>query len=219
MTGAERGAAGHRPLPRVHAVTDARVLALDDLGVRAAAIAAAGSAVALHARDRSATAAVLAAAAARLQALARPPEAALFVSGRADIAAALDAQGLQLAAGDLPPPEARSIFGGWIGRSIHTVDEAAAAADEGADYLMAGSIFPTASHPDSAAAGLGLIERVARLGLPVIAIGGVTAERAAQVRDAGAWGVAAIRALWDAADPAAAALDLLTPWTSLTAGD
>ena len=43
-----------RPLPRVHAITDARVLALDDLGVRAAAIAAAGSGVALHARDHSA---------------------------------------------------------------------------------------------------------------------------------------------------------------------
>ena len=141
------------------------------------------------------------------------------MSGRADIAAALDAQGLQLAAGDLPPREARSIFGGWIGRSIHTFDEAAAAADEGADYLMAGSIFSTASHPESAVAGLGLIERVARLGLPVIAIGGVTAARAVQARDAGAWGVAAIRALWDAADPAAAALELLAPWTGVTAGD
>ncbi|MBA2459550.1 MAG: hypothetical protein H0V43_11450, partial [Gemmatimonadales bacterium] len=58
-----------RPLPRLHAFTDARVLALDDLGIRAAAIAAAGAAVALHARDRSATGAALARAACRLGAL------------------------------------------------------------------------------------------------------------------------------------------------------
>jgi thiamine monophosphate synthase len=69
-----------RPLPRLHAVTDAAVLALDDLGVRAAAIAAAGPAVALHARDRTAGGAALAAATRRFLALARPPEAAVFVN-------------------------------------------------------------------------------------------------------------------------------------------
>ena len=53
----------------------------------------------------------------------------------------------------------------------------------------------------------------ARLGLPVIAIGGIDAGRAAEVRDQGAYGVAAITALWWAADPAAAALALLAPWT------
>ena len=67
-----------RPLPRLHAITDAAVLAFDDLGVRAAAIAAAGSSVALHARDRSAGGARLASVARRFLALARPPEAAVF---------------------------------------------------------------------------------------------------------------------------------------------
>lgn len=197
----------------MHAITDARVLALPDLGVRAAAIAAAGAAVALHARDRSVTADALAAAAARLAALARPPEAALFVSGRPDIAAALGAQGVQLAAGDLAPGDARRVFsGGWIGRSVHSADEANAALDEGADYLMAGSIYATASHPGRTAAGPQLIEAIAPLGLPVIAIGGVTAERAVELRSAGAWGVAAVSALWDATDPAAAAMALLAPW-------
>ena len=65
---------------------------------------------------------------------------------------------------------------------------------------------------DQPATGLELIDRIVGLGLPVIAIGGITAERADQVRQAGAYGVAAISALWQAPDAGAAALALLTPW-------
>jgi thiamine-phosphate pyrophosphorylase len=193
------------------------VLAAPDFGVRAAAIAAAGSAVALHARDRAAGGAALARAAARLLALARPAEAAVFVSGRPDVAAALGAQGVQLAAEDLAPADARRILpAGWIGRSVHTEAEAAAAVDEGADYLLVGNVYQTASHPGRPATGPGLVRAAAALGRPVIAIGGIDAARAADVRNAGAWGVAAITALWRAPDPAAAALALLAPWADDT---
>ena len=206
-----------RPLPRLHAVTDAEVLAAPDFGVRAAAIAAAGSAVALHARDRAAGGAALARAAARLLALARPAEAAVFVSGRPDVAAALGAQGVQLAAADLAPADARRMLpAGWIGRSVHTEAEASAAVDEGADYLLVGNVYQTATHPGRPAAGLGLVRAAAALGRPVIAIGGIDAARADAVREAGAWGVAAIAALWRAPDPAAAALALLAPWADDT---
>ena len=201
-----------RPLPRVHAITDAAVLALPDFGARAAAIASAGPAVALHARDRSAGGAALAAAAARLAALARPPEALVLVNGRPDVAAACGAHGVQLAAGDLAPADARRIAGGLIGRSVHSEDEARLAADEGADFVIAGSVYPTASHPDREPGGLALIRGCVRAGLPVVAIGGVTPARAGEVRDAGAWGVAAISALWGAADPAATTLLMLEPW-------
>jgi len=206
-----------RPLPRLHAVTDAEVLAAPDFGVRAAAIAAAGSAVALHARDRAAGGAALARAATRLLALARPAEAAVFVSGRPDVAAALGAQGVQLAAEDLAPADARRMLpAGWIGRSVHTEAEAVAAVTEGADYLLVGNVYQTASHPGRPAAGLGLVRAAAALGRPVIAIGGIDAARAEAVREAGAWGVAAIAALWRAPDPAAAALALLVPWADDT---
>ena len=206
-----------RPLPRLHAVTDAEVLAAPDFGVRAAAIAAAGSAVALHARDRAAGGAALARAATRLLALARPAEAAVFVSGRPDVAAALGAQGVQLAAEDLAPADARRMLpAGWIGRSVHTEAEAVVAVDEGADYLLVGNVYQTASHPGRPAAGLGLVRAAAALGRPVIAIGGIDAARAEAVREAGAWGVAAIAALWRAPDPAAAALALLVPWADDT---
>ena len=202
-----------RPLPRLHAVTDAAVLALDDLGVRAAAIAAAGSGVALHARDRSAGGARLAAVAQRLLRLARPPEAAVFVNARPDVAGAVGAHGVQLGAGDLTPGEARASFPrGWVGCSVHSVREASAAAEAGADYLLVGTIFPSPSHPDRPAAGTGLIRETIRFGLPVIAIGGIDAARAAEARAAGAYGVAAIGGLWHMGDPAAAVLGLLAPW-------
>jgi thiamine-phosphate diphosphorylase len=203
-----------RPLPRLHAVTDASVIAADDFPIRAAAIAAAGPAVALHARDRTASGAALTRAAQRLVALARPPEAAVIVNGRPDVANAVGAQGVQLGAGDLRPAEARaSLPRGWIGCSVHSAVEAEAAASDGADYLLVGNIYETSSHPGRPAVGLGLLRHAARLGLPVIAIGGIDAARAAAVRDQGAYGVAAISALWWASDPAAAALALLEPWS------
>jgi thiamine-phosphate diphosphorylase len=203
-----------RPLPRLHAVTDAAVLAAEDFAIRAAAIAAAGSAVALHARDREASGATLARVTRRLQALARPPEAAVVVNGRPDVAGAVGAQGVQLGAGDLRPIEARATFpAGWIGCSVHSEAEAEAGAREGADYLLVGNVYGTSSHPGREPAGLDLVRRTAALGVPVIAIGGITAERAAAVRDEGAYGVAAITALWWAQDPGAAALALLAPWS------
>ena len=202
-----------RPLPRLHAVTDAAVRALPDLGVRAAAIAAAGSAVALHARDRAATAAELAALADRVVTLTLPAESATIVSGRPDIARAVGAQGVQLAASDLSPPDVRAAFGElWIGRSVHSVAEAEAAVAEGAGYLLIGSVFDTPSHPGRLPVGLEVVRAVSALGVPVIAIGGITPERAREVREAGAYGIAAVRALWQADDPARAALAFLEAW-------
>jgi thiamine-phosphate diphosphorylase len=149
----------------------------------------------------------------RLVSLARPPEAAVFVRGRADIAAAVGGHGVQLGTTDLVPADARRVLpGGWIGRSVHTVEEARAAVAEGADFLVVGSIYRTASHPEREPVGPELVTRTARLGVPVIAIGGVTSERVAELKDAGAYGVAAIRSLWQAADPAAATMAMLSPW-------
>jgi thiamine-phosphate diphosphorylase len=190
-------------------------MALPEFGIRAAAIAAAGSAVALHARARGAPAALLSAGALRLMALARPPEAAVFVNGRPDIAAAIQAHGVQLGRGDLAPGDARRVQPrGWIGRSVHSTEEAAMAVAEGADFLVVGNIYQTFSHPERTAAGLTLVTQTADLGRPVIAIGGITPDRAVEVKAAGAYGVAAIRALWMAPDPAAATLEMLLPWTS-----
>ncbi len=203
-----------RPLPRLHAITDDTVLADADVGIGAAAIAAIGPAAALHVRGRHRTGAFLAKSAERFMSLASPAEAAVIINGRPDLARAVGAQGVQLGAADLSVADARTVLGpGWIGRSVHGVDQARAAIEEGADYLLLGWIFETPSHPGHPGLGLSVLSETAALGRPVIAIGGITPERAQSVKDAGAWGVAAIRALWQAKDPYAAGMGMLEPWS------
>lgn len=214
-----------KPLPRLLALTDARVAALGDLAQRAAAIAAVGPPVALVARLPNGSTDTLATLACRFVALAAPPMASVFVTGRVDVALACGANGVVGRAGDLDTDamkraEQRSAAptaGGsttvYI-RSVHSLAEAEQAVSGGADGLLLGTIWPTASHPDTASTGPELIDRVARCGVPVWAIGGVTPERAREACDAGAWGVASISAVWDATDPNRAALALLEPWRS-----
>lgn len=210
-----------RPLPRLLAFADDRIGAREDLGIRAAAIAALGAPVALVARLPGGTADALAHLAGRFVALARPPMAAVLVTGRTDIAIAAGAQGVILRDGDLPVADARRVRdatgatsspGFWYLRTVHSEQEADAAAAEGADALIAGAIWETPTHADRRPAGTALLARIAGRGIPTYAIGGVTAARAAEARDAGAWGVAAIRAVWDADDSFRAAGDLVAPW-------
>jgi len=102
--------------------------------------------------------------------------------------------------------------GSELVRVTVNTEQAAAAVHGGADYLVVGTIYDSASHPGHTGAGAGLVREAAKLGRPVIAIGGVTTERAAELRDAGAYGIATISAAWRARDPAAATLALLAPW-------
>lgn len=81
------------------------------------------------------------------------------------------------------------------GRSCHTPDEAAAAANAGYDYVFFGPVFETRSHPGEKPAGLAALQRVcAASSIPVFALGGVNAENEARCRAAGAYGVAGIDA-------------------------
>jgi thiamine-phosphate diphosphorylase len=199
---------GHRKtgLPRLHAVTDERIARLADLGDRALALASSGP-VALHARGHSLSghdhltlARVLGAAA---------PDR-LFVNDRLDVALAAGAAGVQLSTNGLTPADARRLsVAWWIGVSVHTPEEAVTAQALGADYLLAGPVFATPTHPDGQPFGVEGLARFTRLGLPVVAIGGVTRANARNVVSAGAHGVAVIRALWDAPDPARAVQDIM----------
>ena len=196
------------PLPRLHAITDERIARRPDLGDIARELATGGGAdLALHARGHTLTGLEHYELAVRLS---DSPSVRLFINDRLDIALAVDAEGVQLTPGSLSPEEARRLSARWwIGKSVHNLAEAEAAQAGGADYLLAGPVFPTATHPDRAPLGLGALREIVGLGLPVIAIGGVTARNAREVREAGAHGAAAIRALWDATEPAAAARQML----------
>lgn len=97
----------------------------------------------------------------------------------------------------------------FVGRSVHSVDAAIRAEQEGCNYIVAGSIFPTTTHPDGPVAGVKLIEEIAKaVNIPVLAIGGITAANARKCIDAGASGVAVISAIMDAEDPKTAAQEL-----------
>lgn len=192
-------------LPRLHAITDERIARRPDLDEILDALS--GIPLAVHARGHSLSGREHYELAVRL--IARPP-VRLFVNDRLDIALATRACGVQLSRSGLLPEDARRLAPEWwIGCSVHSLEEARTARDWGADYLLAGPVYPTASHPGGAPLGLGLLSDIVLLGPPVIAIGGMTPERARAAIRAGAHGVAAIGAIWDAADPQEAASSLL----------
>lgn len=118
----------------------------------------------------------------------------VLISSRADVALAVGAIGVQLPEADIPVSAARRLLGDWlIGRSVHSLEAALAAEADGADYVVLGPVFETASHEGRPALGLEVLREAAgRLRLPVLAIGGVDAERAAECVAAGAAGFAAI---------------------------
>ncbi len=188
-------------LPRLHAITDERVARRADLKEVADDLAAGGGTeLAFHARGRELSGLAHYELAVRLS---DRPAVRLFVNDRLDIALATRASGVQLGSGSLAVGDARRLQPAWwIGRSVHDLAEAKAAQAQGADYLLVGPVFATPTHPDRAAIGLETLRAVVELGLPTVAIGGVTPDRVHEVRRSGAWGVAAIRALWEAGDPA-----------------
>lgn len=97
---------------------------------------------------------------------------------------------------------------GITGESIHSVDAVRRAEDAGADYVVAGTIFNSPSHPGVPPAGLGFLAEVCRaVSIPVIAIGGITPEKARGCIDAGAAGVAVLSTIMRAVDPREAAAE------------
>ncbi len=130
----------------------------------------------------------------RIVARARGSGTAVVVNERADVARAADADGVHLRASSAPVGRVRAVGPpGWlIGRSVHGVEEVNAAAE--ADYLIFGTIYPSASKPAGAPVqGLDQLREVtAAATMPVLAVGGIDPARAGQSRRAGAAGVAAI---------------------------
>ena len=211
MNGAAPGRAAG--LPRLHAITDAALVRRSNFSALAGAVAAAGS-LALHARAPALGGRACWAVARTLRDAAAGTTALVFVNDRLDVARAIGAAGLQLPADGLPPAAARPLLavGVLLGRSAHSAPAARAAHEAGADYVVLGPIWETASHPGRAPLGLAAIAQAAPA--RVIAIGGITdPERARQCRAAGAYGVAVVRAIWHDPDPGGAARRMLLSLT------
>jgi len=118
----------------------------------------------------------------------------IVVNDRVDVAIATGADGVHLRSDSFSIPEARRLMPRplLVGRSIHSPGEAKAASDD--DYLVAGTVFASASKPDTTAlVGIeGLRAIVRATAVPVLAIGGITLDRLDHVAAAGAAGIAAI---------------------------
>jgi thiamine-phosphate diphosphorylase len=119
----------------------------------------------------------------------------VLVSSRCDVALAAGAAGVNLPENDISVTEARTLLGGrLVGRSVHSIDGARRAEQEGADFVIFGPVWPSASHPDGAPVGVAaLADLVRSVQIPVIAIGGVAEGRIEEILASGAAGYAAIR--------------------------
>lgn len=142
-------------------------------------------------------------------AIKRP--ALLIFNERVDVALACGADGIQLAEDALPVHVTRHLVDHdvLIGKSVHSVESAVVAAEQGADFLVVGTIYETRSKPGANAQGLDLLRAVGkRVNVPYLAIGGINESNVAQAIEAGASGVAVISALLDVPDTRSMALKL-----------
>ena len=137
--------------------------------------------------------------------------ALLLVNERLDVAIASKVDGVHLGEDSFHPSVAREIVGQsmLVGRSIHSVSGAMNAQAQGADYVIAGSIFQTNSHPDVKPMGVQFLKELhVNIGIPYIAVGGILDSNIPNVMELGAHGIAVIGAIFDSASPREAAQNM-----------
>jgi thiamine-phosphate pyrophosphorylase len=188
-------------------VTDRELAGGDEALVETVAAAVTGGVNVVQLREKELSNEALLALALRLRE-AIDARALLVVNDRPAVALAAGADGVHGSEASLPVGAVRRAGRGrlLVGRSVHSLASALEAERAGADYLALGTIFPSRSHPGGETGGLALVREVtAAVHIPVVAIGGVTADNAAEVVRAGAAGVAVISAIIGRPDPRAEA--------------
>src|SRR5437660_5145376 len=182
----------------VHVVADREWSRGRDMLSVAAAVLDGGATV-IQLRDKTASTRLLVEEGLALRALTRERGALLIVNDRIDVALAVEADGAHVGQDDMPAQLARRLLGPEriLGVSAANIGEAEEAVAGGADYLGVGPIFPSPGKADAGpATGVHLLTELAkRHTIPLIAIGGITAENATEVIQAGACGVAVITAV------------------------
>jgi thiamine-phosphate pyrophosphorylase len=190
--------------PRLYVILDATLLD-NSLYDCARKLAAAGVRW-LQYRDKSASTRDLLETSQKLISSLSSRGSSLIVNDRPDVAALAGAAGVHVGQEDLDAEQARAVVGKemWVGVSTHTLEQFRRAASTSADYIAVGPVFDTTSkaNPDPVV-GLELIRQARQLtDKPIVAIGGITLDRAASVIAAGADSVAVIRDVLCAVKPA-----------------
>jgi thiamine-phosphate pyrophosphorylase len=189
-------------LPRLYVILDAALLKTPEIDC-AKSLVDAGVCLVQY-RNKRATARELFESSRELAAFFKPHQVRFIVNDRADVAALTDADGVHVGQEDLGVAEARAVIGAgkWVGVSTHNEQQVVEVAGSSADYVAVGPIFATGSkmNPDPVV-GVGLVRRArAMTEKPIVAIGGITVERAAEVLEAGADSVAVISDILAAED-------------------
>ncbi|MDU4961079.1 MAG: thiamine phosphate synthase [Sporomusaceae bacterium] len=195
----------------LYLVTDRRLLAGADL---AAAVEQAilGGVTLVQLREKDASSRDFYQQAVSVKAITTKYGVPLIINDRADIALAVDADGLHIGDEDLPLPAARRLLGPrkLIGVSAATLAEAKATEAGGADYLGVGAVFPTATKNNADSVSLDDLRRItAAVSIPVVAIGGINETNISRVMTAGVAGAAVVSAIIGRPDPCQAARQLL----------
>jgi thiamine-phosphate pyrophosphorylase len=190
-------------LPRLYVILDAALLTIPDTDC-ARKLAGAGVRL-LQCRNKNASARELFDASKRLASILVPQGATFFVNDRPDVAALAGASGVHVGQEDLEVEAARSVIGmgKLVGVSTHNLEQFKRAAASSADYIAVGPVFATStkSNPDPVV-GTDFLRQVRPLtDKPIVAIGGITLERAAEAIGAGADSVAVISDILLAPDP------------------
>ena len=197
--------------PRLYAIMDASLLRTSELAF--AEMMAKSGVELIQYRNKEASPRSLFHTSKSLAEFLQPRGVRCIVNDRPDVARLAGAGGVHVGQEDLGVEEARVICGPgcWVGVSTHTLDQVREAAKTSADYIAVGPIFATSTKekPDPVV-GLDFIRRARALtAKPLVAIGGITLERAADVFGTGADSLAVARDLLAAADPVARAREFL----------
>ncbi len=175
-----------------------------------------GGATGVQLREKDLATNSLLSLARELRLITKEHDAKLLINDRADIALAVDADGVQLPASSFAVEDARQLLGNekLIGVSTHSAAEARSAANAGADFILFGPVYDTPEKRRyGKPQGIGTLRSVdATILTPVIAIGGIDESNLHEVRDTGVAGVAVIRAIMAAPNPEEAARQILTTW-------
>lgn len=191
---------------QLHMITDGMKQAGELCGIVENALR--GGADAIQLRYKSAPALDLYTLGKALKPIVDSFSARFLINDRVDVALALSADGVHLAGKSLPVEAVRNFVGRrmLLGCSVHSVEEAKRAEERGASYITFGHIFPTKSKPGLPPRGVrGLQEVVDAVSIPVLAIGGITADNIDEVLATGCAGISVIGAISHERDPETAA--------------
>ncbi len=189
-------------LPGLYVIIDTQALK-GRSPIEAASQAIHGGARTIQLRDKLGNTRELLPVARQLKSLCAEHHVLFIANDYLDLALATDADGLHLGQDDLPVPIARKLLpiDKILGCSTTSVDQAVTAESEGADYIAVGSIYPTPSKETAKVVGLERLRQIRQaITLPIVAIGGITKDNAAEVIAAGADSVAVISAILQTED-------------------